>query len=90
MMRSRLLSRLLAALGVAMGLVAVGLPPALGADEYEPVNEATRQLTDPNPYILAAYGVIWAAVLVYVVMVARGLGKAREEIETLRRRVGGG
>jgi CcmD family protein len=61
--------------------------PALAAEEYEPVNQATRELTDPNPYILGAYGVIWAAVLVYVVMVARGLTRARAEIETLRRRV---
>jgi CcmD family protein len=84
------LSRIRIAAAVALGLLAalVGPAAAWAADEYEPVNEATRQLTNPNPYILGAYGVIWAAVLVYVVMVARGLGKARAEIETLRRRVG--
>jgi CcmD family protein len=60
---------------------------ALAADQYEPLNEASRQRMDPNPYILAAYGFMWVAVLVYVVMVARGLGRARNEIETLRRRV---
>ena len=45
---------------------------------------------DPNPYILAAYGFMWVAVLVYVVMVARGLQRARCEIESLRRRVDAG
>ena len=61
--------------------------PALAADEYEPVNEAARVKTDPNPFIVGAYGFIWVAVLVYVVLVARGLGKAQGEVEALRRRV---
>ena len=48
------------------------------------------QRTDPNPFILAAYGFIWVAVLVYVVLVARGLGQAQGEVEALRRRVDAG
>ena len=64
--------------------------PALAADEFEPVNEGARVKTDPNPFILAAYGFIWVAVLVYVVMVARGLGKTQGEVEALRRRIDGG
>jgi CcmD family protein len=66
---------------------AVLLAPLTALAQYEPVNEAARVKTDPNPYILAAYGFMWVAVLVYVVMVARGLNRARGEIETLRRRV---
>lgn len=62
---------------------------ARAADEYEPVTGAQTR-TDPNPYIVAAYGFIWAAVVVYVVMVARGLGRARSEIDELRRRVDSG
>jgi CcmD family protein len=76
-------------LATAAGLLAALLPLAALA-QYEPVNEAARQRMDPNPYILGAYGFIWVAVLVYVVMVARGLGRARSEIETLRRRVDAG
>lgn len=64
--------------------------PALAADEFEPVNEAARAKTDPNPFILGAYGFIWVAVLVYVVLVARGLRRAETEVEVLRRRVSGG
>jgi CcmD family protein len=57
------------------------------AQEYEPVTAAAQTRTDPNPYLLAAYGFIWAAVLVYVIAVARGLGSARAEVAELRRRV---
>jgi hypothetical protein len=71
---------------ILAGLLAA-LAPLTALAQYEPVNEATRQRMDPNPYILAAYGFMGVAVLVYVVMVARGLGRARSEIESLRRRV---
>ena len=64
--------------------------PALAAEEFEPVNEATRVKTDPNPFILGAYGFIWVAVVVYVVLVARGLRRTQSEVEALRRRVSGG
>jgi CcmD family protein len=75
-------------LGLMTWLATILVPlAARAADQYEPVNEATRTRMDPNPYILAAYGFIWVAVLVYLVMVARGLNRARGEIESLRRRV---
>jgi CcmD family protein len=60
---------------------------ALAADEYEPLNEAARQRMDPSPYLLAAYGFIWAAVLVYVVMLARGMARTQADLDALRRRV---
>lgn len=40
-----------------------------------------------NPYIGGAYGFIWAAVLVYVIFVARGLSKANADLDDLRRRL---
>jgi hypothetical protein len=73
-----------------VAFLAVHLAPlamALAADEFEPLNEATRQRMDPNPYLLAAYGFIWAAVLIYVVMLARGMGRARADLEALQRRL---
>jgi CcmD family protein len=63
---------------------------AARASEYVPVDEAAQPRTDPNPFLLGAYGFIWVAVLVYVVMVARGLGRARGEVEELRKRVSTG
>jgi CcmD family protein len=77
-------------LSLAPVIVLLQALPALAADEFEPVNEAARAKTDPNPFILAAYGFIWVAVLVYVVLVARGLGKAQSEVEALRQRVNAG
>jgi hypothetical protein len=78
---------------VVVGLLVAGPLPAwlaLGrafADEYEPVTAGAVHRTDPNPYVVAAYGFIWAALLVYVIGVARGLGRARAEVAELRRRI---
>jgi hypothetical protein len=79
--------------GVVAMILALGPVPAwlaMGqalAEEYEPVTAAATARTDPNPFLIAAYGFIWAALLVYVIGVARGLGKARAEVAELRRRV---
>jgi CcmD family protein len=79
------LQRILTGLVVA----AFSLLPALAARaaEYEPVTDLSRPKTDPNPFIVAAYGFIWLVVLLYVISVARGLAKARAEVAELRRRV---
>lgn len=42
------------------------------------------------PLVAAAYGFIWAAVLVYVIGLARRVGRARIEIAELRRKLPGG
>jgi CcmD family protein len=60
---------------------------ALAADEFVPVNEAARTRMDPNPYIIAAYGAIWVTMMAYVALVARGLGRARVELEDLKKKV---
>ena len=79
--------------GVVAALLAIGPLPTLFAfgralaDEYEPVTGALQPRTDPNPYIAVAYGVTWAVVALYVISVARGLGRARNEVAELRRRV---
>jgi hypothetical protein len=80
-------TRLATALAALMAVYLAPLTTALAADEFEPLNEATRQRMDPNPYILAAYGFIWAAVLIYVVMLARGFSRTRADLEALRRRL---
>ena len=61
--------------------------PVFAADEFVPMNEAARTRMDPNPYIIAAYGAIWVTMLVYVAIVARGLSRARAELEDLRKKV---
>ena len=54
------------------------------------VEGAPRQEIPSVPFVAAAYGFIWIAVLVYVVSVARGLGRVRGEIDDLRRKLGSG
>jgi CcmD family protein len=77
----------LRALRLALLLALLATATAFAADEYVPVDEAARKATDPNPYIIGAYGFIWVAVLVYVVVVARGLGRAKAEVEELRKKL---
>jgi CcmD family protein len=95
MKQRRRLARLLGGLFLLVAPLIALLAPALAlaqqaAAGYEPMNEATRVRTDPNPFILGAYGFIWAAVVVYVVMLARGMRQAQGELDRLRRKVGGG
>ncbi|HEY0706139.1 MAG TPA: hypothetical protein VGG33_05045 [Polyangia bacterium] len=81
----------------AVAVIAAGVLAALApllisarafADEYEPVTGTTaRAATDPNPFVIGAYGFIWVAVVIYVVGVARGLAKAKAEIAELQQRV---
>jgi hypothetical protein len=89
---TRLVARTAAAIAVlvavVMPLFGAGVALAQGGD-YEPVTAAAAQATrtDPNPYLLGAYGFIWVVVLLYVISVARGLAAARAEVAELRRRV---
>jgi CcmD family protein len=79
---------LLRALAPLLAVVAAVLAsaPAL-ADEFVPMDETARAATNPNPFIIGAYGFIWVAVLAYVAFVARGLGRAQTEVDELRKKV---
>lgn len=57
------------------------------AQDFVPVNEAARPRMDPNPFIIGAYGFVWVALVVYVVGLARGLGRAQGEIDELRKKL---
>jgi CcmD family protein len=74
---------------LALCLVTLLGRAALAANEFVPFDEAARQRTNPNPFILAAYGAIWVAVLGYVAFIARGLAQTRAEIADLRKKVDG-
>lgn len=54
------------------------------AQGYEPVADKDPTTIAANPFIAGAYGFIWVAVVVYVVMLARGLAKANAEVSNLR------
>jgi CcmD family protein len=85
----RIAARVAGAFLLLVALAAPLLALAQTNQGYEPVNEATRVRTDPNPFILGAYGFIWAAVVVYVVMLARNMRRTQAELEQLRRKVSG-
>ena len=56
---------------------------------YAPVPDKDPRTIAANPFIAGAYGFIWVAVVVYLVVLARGLARANAEIANLRRKLEG-
>jgi CcmD family protein len=77
-------------LAAAFALAVVLLPATALAQVYEKVEGIPRQEIPAGRFVSAAYGFIWIAVLVYVVVVARGLGRVQRELAELRRKLDGG
>ena len=71
---------------VVLALMALGPAQAL-AQQFEKVEGPVRQEIPAIPFVAAAYGIIWLAVLFYVFLVARGLARVDGEIAELRRKV---
>ena len=71
---------------VALAAGALGAAP-VAAQEFVKVENAAREQLPAPQFVGAAYGFIWLALLGYVVLVARGLGRTRTEIDELKRRV---
>jgi CcmD family protein len=69
-----------------VALLALGSAPAL-AQEFEKVTGPLRQEIPAVPFVAAAYGIIWLAILFYVFVIARGLARVNGEIADLKRRV---
>ena len=69
-----------------IALLALGSAPAL-AQEFEKVTDPLRQEIPAVPFVAAAYGIIWLAILFYVFVIARGLARVNGEIADLKRRV---
>jgi CcmD family protein len=83
----RLASALVAA------LMAIGASAAAVAQVFQKVEGRVVDEIPAVPFVGIAYGFIWVAVLVYVLVLARGLGRVNVEIDDLRRkldRAGGG
>jgi CcmD family protein len=60
--------------------------PAI-AQDYVKVDDAARDQLPAIPFVAIAYGFIWIAILGYVFLVARGLGRVHEDLKDLRRRL---
>ena len=73
----------------AVGALALlALAPALAvAQEFQKVTGPLREELPATPFVAAAYGFIWIALLAYVVFVARGLGRVRQDLADLRAKI---
>jgi CcmD family protein len=71
---------------IIVAVVALAPLPAL-AQQYQKVEGQVRENIPAGPFLAAAYAFMWVAVLVYVGLVARRLGRVQGEVEELRRRI---
>ena len=58
------------------------------AQQFEKVENLPRQEIPAGRFVAIAYGIIWLAILAYVVFVASGIKRANEEIADLKRKLG--
>lgn len=58
------------------------------AQEFEKVENIPRQEIPAGRFVSIAYGIIWLAVLAYVVMVAAGIKRVNQELADLKRQLG--
>jgi len=73
---------------VVGALAALALAPALAvAQEFQKVSGPLREELPATPFVAAAYGFIWIALLAYVVLLARGIGRVRKDLAELLGRI---
>jgi CcmD family protein len=71
-----------------IALAAALVRPATAlAQNYQPIEGRVRESIPAGPFLASAYAFMWLAVVVYVVLVARRLGRVQSEMEELRRRL---
>ena len=58
------------------------------AQEFEKVDNIPKQEIPAGRFVSIAYGIIWLAVLAYVVMVAAGIKRVNQEIADVKRQLG--
>jgi len=58
------------------------------AQQFEKVENLPRQEIPAGRFVAIAYGIIWLAIISYVVIVASGLKRANQEIADLKRKLG--
>ena len=57
------------------------------AQQFEKVENLPRQEVPAGRFVAIAYGIIWLAVLAYIVIVAAGIKRVNQEIADLKRKV---
>ena len=75
--------------GAALAVVVlVASSGAALAQEFEKIENIPKQEIPAGRFVGIAYGIIWLAVLTYVLFVAGGLNRVNQEIADLKRRLG--
>ena len=59
------------------------------AQQFEKVENLPRQEIPAGRFVAIAYGIIWLAILSYVVVVASWIKRVNQEIADLKRKLGG-
>ena len=74
---------------LALGALAwLALTPSLAvAQEFQKVTGPLREELPATPFVAAAYGFIWIALLAYVALLARGIGRVRKDLAELRGKI---
>lgn len=57
------------------------------AQQFEKVENLPRQEIPAGRFVGIAYGIIWLAILTYVVLIASGIKRVNQEIADLKRKV---
>ena len=57
------------------------------AQQFEKVENLPRQEVPAGRFVAIAYGIIWLAVLAYIVIVAAGIKRVNQEIADLKRKL---
>jgi CcmD family protein len=71
---------------VAAAMLAAWSGTAL-AQQFEKVENLPKQEIPAGRLVSVAYGIIWLAILTYVVIVAAGVKRVNDEISDLKRKV---
>ena len=72
---------------LVIGALAWLAPALAAAQDFQKVSGPLREELPATPFVAAAYGFIWIALLAYVVLLARGLGRVRKDLAELRGKV---
>jgi CcmD family protein len=72
---------------VAAVVVLAATSGAALAQQFEKVENIAKQEVPAGRFVAIAYGIIWLAILTYVLFVAGGLRRVTDEIADIRRKV---
>ena len=68
-------------IGTVAGVVAAGVSlAAQGTQGFQPLTDITRENLPATPLVYAAYGFVWVALVAYVFLLWRRIGRVEREL----------